>query len=185
MALSISTFRITCCWLMALAAVASPDTWSRPATNKAVGFAGGLGLDNLRAEMCKIAIVAEGDWWIDMEGKLRKDDWFDVREARAVAGLFETIVGEVVERRPAFVVNCKHCGRVQAVAVAEDDSTAETAKVGRWLADAARRNNTEPRLLKPEEEIPESAHWCRCHDRRPSPKPDVTVNRDKNFVLAK
>lgn len=62
----------------------SPKRWERPKTDKPVGFAGGLGPDNLAAELPKIAALADGpnDWWIDMEGKLRdKDDWFDVDRA--------------------------------------------------------------------------------------------------------
>ena len=70
----------------------SPDIWSRPVTDKPVGFAGGLGLANLEAELCKIALVADGDWWIDMEGKLRVDDWFDLVHARSVAHRFQSIL---------------------------------------------------------------------------------------------
>lgn len=77
----------------------SPDNWSRPVTNKPVGFAGGLGLANLDTELCKIALVADGDWWIDMEGKLRVDDWFDLVQARAVANRFQSILesGQMVD----------------------------------------------------------------------------------------
>ncbi len=68
----------------------SPDAWTRPSTSKDVGFAGGLGLENLRDELCRLAMVAEGEWWIDMEGQLRKDDWFDITEARSVAHAFSS-----------------------------------------------------------------------------------------------
>lgn len=66
----------------------SPEAWERPSTNKDVGFAGGLGPGNLCDELCRIGVVASGEWWVDMEGKLRKDDWFDVAAARSAAELF-------------------------------------------------------------------------------------------------
>ncbi len=63
----------------------SPEQWRRPNTDKAVGFAGGLGPDNVRDELTRIRSVAVGDWWIDMEGKLRdQHDWFDVQRANNV-----------------------------------------------------------------------------------------------------
>lgn len=63
----------------------SPDEWARPDTDKPVGFAGGLGPDNIQSELTRIRAVATGDWWIDMEGKLRDEqDWFDASRARAV-----------------------------------------------------------------------------------------------------
>lgn len=63
----------------------SPEQWKRPNTQKAVGFAGGLGPENVRDELTRIQSVAVGEWWIDMEGKLRnQDDWFDVQRANDV-----------------------------------------------------------------------------------------------------
>lgn len=67
----------------------SPGAWRPPVTDKPVGFAGGLGPDNLPEEMERIAAVARPGAWIDMEGKLRassrssahgtdQDDWFDL-----------------------------------------------------------------------------------------------------------
>lgn len=62
----------------------SPAGWIRPATSKPVGFAGGLGPDNIQRELPRIRAVAVEPWWIDLEGKLRdEDDWFDVRRANA------------------------------------------------------------------------------------------------------
>lgn len=66
----------------------SPVEWIRPTTGKVVGFAGGLGPANLGDELCKIALVADGDWWVDMEGKLRQDDWFDMTAAQNVVAQF-------------------------------------------------------------------------------------------------
>ncbi len=59
-----------------------PESWSRPVTRKPVGFAGGLGPENLREELPKIIAAATRGAWVDMEGKLRdEDDWFDVYKA--------------------------------------------------------------------------------------------------------
>lgn len=63
----------------------SPDEWRRPNTTKPVGFAGGLGPDNVRSELGRISSMVETGWWIDMEGKVRdKNDWFDVQRANSV-----------------------------------------------------------------------------------------------------
>lgn len=67
----------------------SPTEWLRPETEKAVGFAGGLGPDNLELELPKIAAVASGPSWVDMEGKLRTSDWFDIGLARECAEVFD------------------------------------------------------------------------------------------------
>lgn len=68
----------------------SPAEWKRPKTPKRVGFAGGLGPNNIAAELPKIATVAGDDWWIDMGGKLRdSDDWFSVEKAAKVIAEFQ------------------------------------------------------------------------------------------------
>lgn len=62
----------------------TPLSWSRPSVYKPVGFAGGLSPANLRRELPKIAGVAKGDWWIDMESSLRgSDDWFSLTQCLA------------------------------------------------------------------------------------------------------
>lgn len=62
----------------------SPESWEPPQTAKPVGYAGGLGPENIAAELGRIRQVARGFWWIDMEGKLRVDDWFCVARALSV-----------------------------------------------------------------------------------------------------
>lgn len=49
------------------------------------GYAGGLGPDNLKAELARISLAAGGNaYWIDMEGKLRDEqDRFSVERAYA------------------------------------------------------------------------------------------------------
>jgi len=72
----------------------SPEQWERPDADsgKAVGFAGGLGPDNITAELQKIRAVAQGEWWADMEGKLRIDDWFSIDlAAQCVAAFHESL----------------------------------------------------------------------------------------------
>lgn len=59
-----------------------PDEWSSPATDKRVGFAGGLGPDNLATEIRRIQPVMRQGWWVDMESGLRTNDWFDIAKAR-------------------------------------------------------------------------------------------------------
>lgn len=54
---------------------AEPDFWpSYP--GRYVGYAGGIGPDNVLGVIDKIA--ADGPYWIDMETKVRTDDWFDL-----------------------------------------------------------------------------------------------------------
>jgi len=67
-----------------------PAVWERPDTLKAVGFAGGLGPDNLVEQLPLIAAAAAGrPGWVDMEGKIRDaDDWFDADRARACIRAF-------------------------------------------------------------------------------------------------
>ena len=74
----------------------SPESWTRPDTGtqvqKQVGFAGGMGPDNLASEIPKIALVATGSSWVDMEGKLRPTDWFDMGLARECASVHSDFV---------------------------------------------------------------------------------------------
>ncbi len=61
-----------------------PEQWESPATDKPVGFAGGLGPDNIEAQLSPIGAIARPGWWVDMESGLRtEDDWFDIHKAIA------------------------------------------------------------------------------------------------------
>lgn len=62
----------------------SPSTWPTHVPNKACGYAGGLGPDNLSRELPRIQQAAgQHPYWIDMEGKLRDEaDRFDLARAR-------------------------------------------------------------------------------------------------------
>lgn len=63
--------------------------WTAPVTEKRVGFAGGIGPDNIRHVMPVIALVIADGWWMDMEARLRTDDWFDVQKAKTVLEKYE------------------------------------------------------------------------------------------------
>lgn len=66
-----------------------PDEWMRPDTEKKVGFAGGLGPENLAEQLPLIHKVAVGEYWVDMESKLRdENDWFSTEKANAVAAMY-------------------------------------------------------------------------------------------------
>jgi len=51
-----------------------PDKWPGSMTGIYSGYAGGLGPDNLEAELLRIAEAARGRHWVDMETKVRSDD---------------------------------------------------------------------------------------------------------------
>ena len=76
----------------------SPSGWAQPATEKSVGFAGGLGPDNLAAELQKISRIACPGWWVDMEGKLRVDDWFSLELAGECVAQFSSVNSQLNER---------------------------------------------------------------------------------------
>lgn len=65
-----------------------PELWHAPRTDKPVGFAGGLSLNNLERELPRIAEVARPGCWIDMESSLRNAaDRFDISTAQAVVDM--------------------------------------------------------------------------------------------------
>lgn len=69
----------------------SPESWRQPDTAKVVGFAGGLGPDNLADELQTISRIARPGWWVDMEGKLRVDDWFSLELAGQCCAQFSSV----------------------------------------------------------------------------------------------
>lgn len=77
----------------------SPESWRRPATPLNVGFAGGLGADNLEQELPHIAAAATGHWWVDMESKLRSSaDLFSIHEAHRCVAIFHQWLLQQPER---------------------------------------------------------------------------------------
>lgn len=63
----------------------SPDATCRK-SKTVIGYAGGLGPDNVGASLPKIASAAQGKrFWIDCESSLRTNDWFDQAKAEAMA----------------------------------------------------------------------------------------------------
>lgn len=69
-----------------------PPLWRRPDTAMPVGFAGGLGPGNLAEQLHHISFVAVRPWWVDMEGRLRDDDWFACDKAQAAVEVFHSTV---------------------------------------------------------------------------------------------
>lgn len=55
-----------------------PKSWNPPKTYKRIGYAGGLGPDNIKEQLDLIFPVASFDFWIDMETSVRVDDWFSI-----------------------------------------------------------------------------------------------------------
>lgn len=49
-----------------------------------VGYAGGIGPDNVMRKLGEIALLRTSDWWIDMESRIRTDDWFDLDKVQSV-----------------------------------------------------------------------------------------------------
>jgi len=77
----------------------SPESWRQPDTAKVVGFAGGLGPDNLADELQTISRIARPGWWVDMEGKLRVDDWFSLELAGQCCAQFSSVNDQVSQNR--------------------------------------------------------------------------------------
>jgi hypothetical protein len=64
-----------------------PKEWKRPETTKKVGYAGGLGPDNLKEELPKIVSLSQPGTWIDMETSLRVSDKFNTKRIEEVLSL--------------------------------------------------------------------------------------------------
>ena len=61
----------------------SPKNWPEPAKHTAVGYAGGLRLENLEDQLQKIEEVAKDrSVWIDMESGVRTDNRFDLDKVK-------------------------------------------------------------------------------------------------------
>lgn len=75
----------------------SPQAWEPPVTEKLVGFAGGMGPENLAAEYARIYPVSKTGSWVDMEGKLRVDDHFSMALAVQCAGIHHDCRARTIE----------------------------------------------------------------------------------------
>jgi len=58
--------------------------WESPLENKVCGYAGGLGPNNISEQIELIKNVADRQFWIDMEGKIRTEDFLDLNLCREV-----------------------------------------------------------------------------------------------------
>lgn len=75
----------------------TPTFWRKPCTDKQVGYAGGLGVDNMVEQLEKIRAIARGNWWVDMEQKLRVDGWFSIERAKDCVALFHSAITASLE----------------------------------------------------------------------------------------
>lgn len=58
-----------------------------------VGYAGGFGPDNVRDKFTFLMENAQvGDFWIDMESRVRTDDWFDLEKVKRVLEICASII---------------------------------------------------------------------------------------------
>lgn len=73
----------------------TPGRWVVPDTTRPVGFAGGIGQDNIVEELRRIIPLAGEGAWIDMESKLRdEDDRFSVNAVRVIHNAYDTFLRE-------------------------------------------------------------------------------------------
>ena len=72
----------------------SPTIWSRPKTEKKVGYAGGLSAENISLELEYISKIAGSYWWVDMEEKLRVNDYFSIELASKCISDFNTFLNK-------------------------------------------------------------------------------------------
>lgn len=62
------------------------QSWPMPIRTKLCGYAGGLGPENIELELDNIDLTAGfSDYWIDMESKIRTQEWLDFQKCRIVA----------------------------------------------------------------------------------------------------
>lgn len=77
--------------------------WSRPdplcaKAKTVIGYAGGLGPDNVEQALTGIAAAAKGRrFWIDCESSLRTDDWFDQDKAERMASAVHAALPEMFQ----------------------------------------------------------------------------------------
>lgn len=72
-----------------------PTSWVFEGHPLFCGYAGGLGPENIRDEFIKIKEKSQGNFWIDMETKIRNSqDKFDLDKCRAVLGIVRESNGQ-------------------------------------------------------------------------------------------
>ena len=65
----------------------------------------------------------------------------------------------------AFVVHCKHCGKLQAASIARHAGEHKDAIL--FLTEAATYNGTPARRLPEDESLPDGDGWCMCQQDDP------------------
>lgn len=71
-----------------------PGEWPKSRVDMQCGWAGGLGPDNVAAEIPRIAEQAYGPFWIDMETKLFTGNQFDLAKCRSVLEAVDEFVAQ-------------------------------------------------------------------------------------------
>lgn len=74
------------------------EAWMEPET-PFFGYGGGIGPENVAEVVRAIEKVCPGDFWIDMESRIRTEDRFDLAKCRAVC---ETLVREQLVKTQGF-----------------------------------------------------------------------------------
>ncbi len=57
-----------------------------------VGYAGGIGINNVKDKLEYLYANVDGDFWIDMETGVRTDDWFDIDKVYKVLRICKPII---------------------------------------------------------------------------------------------
>jgi len=72
-----------------------PDKWPSPTFAFPIGFAGGLGPDNVKEEISRINDVCRAPYWIDMQRRVRTEDdsSLDINKVRSVLQQVEEMDG--------------------------------------------------------------------------------------------
>lgn len=82
------------------------NDWEKPLENKVCGYAGGLGLDNIEYQLDNIIKVVNGNqFWIDMEGKIRLNDEFDLSACEIVAQKVSKRIEDEYGKIMSFKIN--------------------------------------------------------------------------------
>lgn len=80
-----------------------PDAWPEPLPGIYCGYAGGLGPDNVAAEVGKIQRICSEPFWIDMEGRMRDEhDRLDMGKVRRMLELCAPMAEAAIAKAEAL-----------------------------------------------------------------------------------
>jgi len=126
-----------------------PQSWPRAPNSMRCGYAGGLGVHNLEAELPRIYQAAgTAEFWIDLEGRLRdENDRFSMSLARRCLDIVNAHASERMEM-PAPRPLRRRCEPIQLIdsGLMRDDDARELESVLRLLIQAT-RDVVDPAIL--------------------------------------